>query len=68
MQRAGKPVNVGNHIPYIVCMPPAAKAAPPAIKDENSNMMDIVPDAAAENRDPTKPEETTTAPGDVTEH
>jgi hypothetical protein len=46
MQRAGKPVNVGNHIPYIVCLAPAQQQAALAAKHEQDTAalaaMDVV--------------------------
>jgi hypothetical protein len=46
MQRAGKPVNVGNHIPYIICLAPAQQQAALAAKREQDTAalaaMDVV--------------------------
>jgi hypothetical protein len=46
MQRAGKPVNVGNHIPYIICLAPAQQQAALAAKNEQDTAalaaMDVV--------------------------
>jgi hypothetical protein len=43
MQRAGKPVNVGNHIPYIICLAPAQQqAALTAKHEQDTAAMDVV--------------------------